>query len=222
MLDVIVIGILVLSMYMGYRRGLIRTAFGLVSFIVAIILAGRLYPIVAGWLRTTPLFTELKGYITRTMGMEELIEGHTADLIGSLPVPEILRRSLERHNTPSMFELLNVHTIEEYIAGYFANMAINILSVVLVFILVRIIMNILSNMLDIVGHLPIIRSFNRVGGLGVGLVRGVLLVWIGLAVMSLFFINPTNPGLQYQLEASLVAGWIYENNPILAAIIDMT
>lgn len=209
---------MILFMYMGYRRGLIRTVFSLVSFALAIILAIYLFPIVAGWLRETALFTGLKDYIIRTMGLEYAVQTHSADLIYSLPIPDILRRNLLENNTPNMFELLNVQTIEEYIAAYFAGLAINIIAIILVFIAVRLILGLVSRVLDIVGKLPVINQFNRVGGLLLGLLKGVIVVWIGLTIMNLFFLDPTMPGLQNMLAESLIAGWFYEYNPIMQII----
>ena len=219
LLDVIIIAVLALFVFLGYRRGLIRTIFSLVSFGISILLSIYLYPIIAEWLRGTPVFTALKDYIIRTMGLEEVVHLHTVELIGSLPVPDLLRRSLLMHyDTPSMFEMLGVHTIEEYIAGFFAGMAINIISMILVFIIVRIILGVLAGMLDIVGRLPVIRPFNRAGGLILGLLQGVLIVWIGLAIINLFFLDPTTPQLASLLNESLIAGWIYEHNPIMVML----
>ena len=219
MLDVIIIATLGLFMYIGYRRGLIRTIFSLGSFALSIILAGYFYPVVAEWLRGTAVYTALKEYIMRTMGLEEVVQGHAVEVIASLPVPELLRRSLLVHyDRPSIFELLNVRTIEEYIAGFFAGMAINIIAMVLVFIIVRLVLGVLSRMLDVVSMLPIIRQFNRGGGLILGILQGVIVIWIGLALMNLFFLDPTRPELVRLLDESLIAGWIYEYNPIMAML----
>ena len=219
LLDVIIIGTLLLFMWMGYRRGLIRTLFSLISFAISIALSVYLYPIVAEWLRGTPIFTALKEYIMRTMGLEEVVHLHSLEVIANLPLPDLMRRSLLLHyDTPSMFELLGVRTIEEYIAGFFAGMALNIVAMLIVFIIVRVILGFISGMLDVVGRLPVIRPFNRAGGLIAGLVQGVVIVWIGLTVMNLFFLDPTNADLVRLLEESLIAGWVYENNPILGML----
>ena len=219
LLDVIIIATLVLFMYLGYRRGLIRTLFNLVSFALSILLSIYLYPIVAEWLRSTPIYRALKDYIIRTMDLGSVIHMHAAELISSLPLPELLRRSLlVHHDTPNMFELLNVSTIEEYIAGFFAGMALNIIAMVLVFIIVRLILGLVSGMIDVVGRLPVIRHFNRGGGLILGVIQGVIIIWLGLAVINLFFLDPTRPELVRLLNESLLAGWIYENNPIMSML----
>jgi len=188
------------------------------SFVLAIFLASHFFPTVAEWIRNTPAYTGLKEYIMRTMGLEDVVHIHTGELLYALPLPDLIRQSLMRHNTPNIFELLNVHTIEEYIAGFFAGMAINIIAMVLVFIIVRLILGFLAGLLDIVGRLPVIRTFNRGGGLILGLIQGVIIVWLGLALINLFFLNPTTPELIRLLDESLLAGWIYEYNPIMTML----
>ena len=215
MLDVIVIGIIALFMYLGYRRGLIRTVFTLFSYVLAISLAIYLFPIVADWLMEMPLYTALKDYIIRTMNLGDVVQYQSEDLIANLPLPDIIRSFLHEHNTPNVFELLNVHTIEEYIAAYFARMAINIIAKVAVFLIVKFTLSLLSGLLDLVSRLPIIKQFNQIGGMLAGFLLGLIIVWIGLAVMILFFLDPTGPELMIMLDNSLVVGWVYENNPIL-------
>jgi len=190
----------------------------MVSFALSIVLSIYLFPIVAEWIRNTPAYTALKEYIIRTMGLEEVVQAHGVELIASLPLPDLIRNSLMEHNTPNIFRLLNVYTIEEYIAGFFAGMAINIIAMILVFISVRLILGLLAGVLDLVSRLPVIRTFNRGGGLIFGVIQGVFIVWLGLAIINLFFLNPTTPELVRILDESLIAGWIYEYNPIMAIL----
>ena len=215
MLDIAVIGIIALFMYLGYRRGLIRTVFSLISFALAIILASYLFPIVAEWLMDMPVYSALKDYIIRTMNFNGPAPYPSQEVIAGLPLPDLLRNLLYEHNTPNIFARLNVSTVEEYIAAYFARMAINIIAMIVVFIVVKFILGIISSILDLVGRLPVIRHFNRGGGLIIGFALGVIIVWIGLAAMILFFLDPTNPELMNMLENSLIVGWIYEHNPIM-------
>ena len=218
MLDLIVIGIIVLFMYLGYRHGLIRTVFSLVSFVLAISLAIYLFPIVADWLTEISVYDALKDYIMRTMNLSDAAQYQSEEVIANLPLPDLIRGFLYEHNTPNVFELLNVSTIEEYIAAYFARLAINIISKVAVFIIVKFTLSLLAGVLDLVARLPVIKQFNKGGGMLLGFTLGLIIVWIGLAVMILFFLDPTGPELMTMLDNSLVVGWIYENNPIMRVL----
>jgi len=221
MIDVIIIGTVALFMYLGYRRGLLRMIFSLISFILAILLASYLFPIVAEWMMETPVYYALKDYIVRTMGLEDMVQAHSGEIITNLPLPDIILNFLYQHNTPNAFEILNVSTIEEYIAAYFARMAINVISLFVVFVVVKFILSLISGLLDLMSRLPVIKQFNKGGGLLIGLALGVIIVWIGLAVMTLFFLDPTNPDLMSMLENSLIAGWVYETNPIMKMLADI-
>jgi len=46
----------------------------------------------------------------------------------------------------------------------------------------------------------------------------MVIVWLGLAVINIFFLDPTRPELMNLLEASLLAGLIYEHNPFMAIL----
>lgn len=221
MLDLVVIVALILFMLLGYRRGFIKMAFRLISFILAIFLAILLFPVVAQFLRGTFVYTGLKEYIRRTMGLEELVYTHTADIFANLPIPSVLQNSLVENHTPNMVELLNVNSIEEFIAAYIAGLVVNIIAIVIVFVLVRVILGIISNLLDIVGKLPIIRSFNRLGGIIAGAFQGVIVIWVIMTLATLFFLNPDRPEFQNMLESSWVAFWFFENNPILSSLMNI-
>lgn len=218
-LDLVVLAIIGLCAFTGYRRGLIMTVFRLVSFFISILLANRLYPYVSQWLRKTPLYGALSDMVINSLGLRAFFETQTANtqaemlsLLESLPLPDVLRGALLNYNTPDIYELLNVRTMEEYVGGYFANIALNILSMIAVFILVWLLMRVLGSALNIIGRLPVIKTFNRAGGLAAGFVMGLLLVWVGFMLINLLFVNSSYPGLVEQLNTSLFARWLYENN----------
>jgi len=62
-LDVVLILILVLPMFIGYRRGLIQTVVPLVAIVLGIIVAGRAYDNLAGWFHPGLLKSEAQAKI---------------------------------------------------------------------------------------------------------------------------------------------------------------
>jgi len=212
-LDAVVLAILALCIYLGYRRGLIRTLFKLCSFLASIFLAWMLYPIVANWLRTTPVYDGIKNFLLTNMSLEEAGAQTGAQLIEGFPLPGVLQEVLLAHYQSAMQE--TIASVEIFVARFFADLATNMLAIVLVFIAVWVLLRILSGMLDIVSKLPVINTFNRIGGIAAGLLKGALVCWAGMTVVVFFFLSPT---MQAQLNASWVGIWFYENNPILAML----
>jgi len=198
-LDIGIIAIVAIFAIVGYRKGLIRTVYRLVAFVAAIFVARWLYPYVARFLRGTTLFPTIQYGIANAMNIE-----HEFSAIDHLPLPYVLRSILHTNNTPDMFELLQVTTLEEYISGFFANMAINGMAIVGVFLLTWLALVIVGYALDIVSMLPVIRTLNNVGGLLFGVAISIIIVWLGLVVAALFAIG-AHPQIFDLLEGSIIA-----------------
>ena len=222
-LDLAVLVLVALCALAGYRRGLIRTVYRLVSFFIALFLANRLYAPVARMLRGTALFSTIQDSISTGLNLERFVGEHTAarqvEIIDSLQLPERLRELLHSFNTPNMYELLQVSTVDEYISGFFANMVINAIAIVSVFFLVLLALSIAGVALDIVGKLPVINTFNNLGGLIVGIGMGAVLAWVCIVVMTLIFSTGSNPEMYDLMRGSLAARWVLDSMmPQLTAV----
>lgn len=223
-LDIGILVILALCAWGGYRRGLIRTVYRLVSFFAALFISYMMYPHVARFLRDTAVFTTIRDGISSAMNLEGVFYEHAvgrgAELIDGLPIPAALQNLLHSHNTADMYAFLQVATVEEYIASFFANMAINALSLVLVFVGAMILLSIVGYVLDVIGMLPVIRTINHIGGLLLGLVMGAILVWLALVVVAFMFATGAHETVYGLLQDSIVARWLFENEFILPRLVN--
>ena len=222
-LDIIILAIVALCAIAGYHKGLIRAVYRLVSFFVAIIVARQLYPYVARGLRQTELFPTIQGGIAHAMNLEGFIADQTAtrgaDLIDSLPLPGILQSLLHSYNTPNMFEILQVVTVEEYISGFFANMVINGIAILGVFLLTMLALTFIGYALDIVSKLPVIRTLNHIGGFVFGMAMSAVIIWLALVLVALFVVT-ANPMVSEMVESSRIAQWLFERTlPQLATVV---
>jgi uncharacterized membrane protein required for colicin V production len=221
-LDLIIVAVIGLCVFAGYRKGLLYTLFRLVSFFAAIFLANRLYPYMSRFLMQTALYDTLKDAVIRSMGLGSFVQEHTlrqsTDLINNLPLPAALRDILLSNNTPDMYAFLNVHRVEDYVGGFFANMVFNVISMVLVFLLILLALKLLGGLLNFINYIPIIGGINRIGGLLFGFALGVVLVWVGLTLTTLLFATPANPRVYELVQGSLAARWLFENNWMLGLV----
>ena len=217
--DLVVLAVLTLFAFLGWRKGLLLTLFRLVSFFAAIILTIQIYPYVSRFLRGTFIYAGLRDTIIKTMGIDTMVHAQTANLqaeaINALPLPNPLLGAISSYNTPDVYNLLDVRSFEEYVGGYIANIAINVVSAVCVFALVLLLLKAISGVLDVIGRLPVINTFNRAGGLIAGLIQGTVIVWVLLSLSSLLMVNENYPELLGQLRSSAIAGKFYDINLLL-------
>ncbi|MCL2456578.1 MAG: CvpA family protein, partial [Defluviitaleaceae bacterium] len=138
LLDIAILVLVAICALVGYRRGLIRTVYGLVSFFVSLFLSHKLYPHVAKFLQSTPLFEMIREQIKNTLGLGEMVTEFAAErqeeIVASLRLPAPLRALLSEQI--DIHGVLQIDTIENYISGFFADIAINGIALVLVFLIV--------------------------------------------------------------------------------------
>ena len=228
-LDIGVLVVLAIFAYIGYRNGLMHTVFRLGSYFIALILAVSLYPAVSRFIRESFIYDTIRGWIAQSVGfrdafgqyaqsyhMDETVRGN--NIISALPVPQALRDSLLDYNTPDMFELLRVNTVEDFVSSFFAGIIINILSMLLVFVLVLVILRVISKALGIVDKLPLIRSVNRAGGLVAGVLIGAILAWLGLTLVTVFFTASQDTALYGLIQGSAILRWLLDAGWLLVTV----
>lgn len=196
--DVCVVAIVAGFMYIGYRSGFMRSFVKIASYIVSIIISFFMYPAISDLLVKTPLYEKLVELINQKYQLQPLIDVPT-DTFG------ILQNYINQ----------GVQTATAGIAEAIATLLINILAFVIVLVLSKLVIRIVGKIFNIFTKLPVIKQFNRLGGMIMGGMSGVLVLYIACAVLFLF--SPLDPHsrIAYEVENSTFASEIYENNIIL-------
>ncbi len=87
-----------------------------------------------------------------------------------------------------------------------------IFSYVLAFIIASIGLGVACSVLDIVAKLPVLKQINKTGGLLVGLVEGVLRVWVIFIVLDMFAATQWGNTLLVMVHSNEFVKMLYENN----------
>lgn len=143
-----------------------------------------------------------------------------AKLIEELQLPEVIRNMLESNNNKTGYEKLAVQSFEEYIPSYMATLILNIISFVATFLLVVSFLWITVMTLDVIANLPIIHGINQVLGLVLGLVQGLVFVWIAFLIITVFSSIDLGRDLMLMIHNSKILSFIYDNNIFLKLLTD--
>lgn len=93
-----------------------------------------------------------------------------------------------------------------------ANLAAQRIAWIVSFILISILLGVLVHVLDILAKLPVIESINHLGGLAVGLLEGVVVVWILLFVIVLCQGTEWGRPMMESIQQNPLLRLLYENN----------
>ena len=219
-LDALVIFILVFSLFRGRKKGFVKTAYSLVSWILSLLAAWKLFPLVGKGLRALGLFGKLQGYIAGHLSLGDLSgTAEAAAAIQNLPIPKILQEKLIENNNYEVYHIFNVDTLSDYVAGYLANVALNIIAMAVTFLLVFLLIRLIGFALEIVAKLPVLRTLNSALGMAAGVVMGVVKVWAVCIILTIIGMIPKFTVLLSGVSASVVTQFFYTHNLIMDMVL---
>ena len=192
--DLIIIGIIVLSTYLAYKKGLVALAIKLCAGIIAIV-------------ATLILYRPISMFIINTTNIDETIQN------------AIIEKSYEVMNDKTEQKDL-ANTVIEQTAGNMVKQnakdlsekAINICVILVLYFGIKIALIFVKALADKVADLPILNKFNKAGGLVFGLIRGLVIVYVSLLIIV--FVGKVNPqnAVYKTVEESYITKIMAENN----------
>ncbi len=208
-LDIIVIAIFALSIFMGYKKGLIGVVLKLFAFVIAIIVTWILYtPVTNLIINNTNLDENIKNVIIeKGVVVEETKEEQEKSDVSKY-VQEYVSKSVnDRKNE-----------VVKNTADIIAEKTVAIIVAVGLFIVVRIGLILLRFIAEGIAELPIIKQFNELGGTLYGIIRGLFVIYL---VFAIFFVVMSVNNIEFisnLINSSILSKFIYEHNVILDII----
>jgi len=228
-LTIIVLIIFLVFILNGYRKGFIRKFASMFFFIAASMLVYLATPHISSFLKNyTPVYKVIEDKCEQAFLTDEgNAEEETSQLeqikfIENLEIPEVLQKQLTSNNNKSVYENLAVESFKNYIISYLATLILNIISYVVTFILVSVILRLAIKALDVMAKLPIIHGINQFLGLFLGLLQGVLVVWLIFLVITIFSSTSTGRQLLLMVSESPILTFIYDSNLLLKFLFNTT
>ena len=212
-IDIIVILIIALSVFLGYRKGLIALAVKLFAVIIALIATLILYkPISALIINNTNLDENIQNVIMEKANNQE----ETNDTSSNKETANTNSKNETTQATESQEGNIVEESLEEKILPEVAReLSINIINIgviIILYFVIKIALHFITAIANIVAKIPIIKQFNKIGGIIYGLLRGLLLIYVILLIISFAGeINPENK-LHNQINQSLLTKEMYQNN----------
>ena len=170
----------------GWRRGLIMTVFSMFATVIAIAISAQLSPQLSRTWQNTAFYEIVSERVEMTLfkGQDSQNDGEESEdnrgVINSLPLPDVVQNVLAS-NDDAQNNMLGVSEFRKYIADSVTGIILNAISFVLVFVGVSIIMRIIIRCLNLLSRLPVIHTMNKMGGMLVGLLKGLTQTMLPMA-----------------------------------------
>lgn len=194
-LDLIIIAIIALSTYLGYKKGFVSLAIKLVALIISMII-------------TILLYNPISNLVINGTNVDETIENKIYDTI--------IEKVENEANNENIYLGLTKEDIQDgMLPSAVEGLTINIVKLgvfIILFVLTKIIVKCINSLADKISSLPILSQFNKAGGIAYGLIRGILAIYIVLILVSIVTQAIPNNSAYEKIENSIVTKTMYENN----------
>ncbi len=212
--DLIILALVALSIFIGYRRGLIKCAINVLSFFIAILVVILL---------TTPI----SNLIINNTKIDDNIKSTILEKIDFNNVSaEDLKLDENNSNSPEVVrDYINDLTkgatdnVAEVLAENLSIMIVNIGVAIVLFIGTKFALIFVKALADILGKIPLIKQFNKAGGIIYGVASGIVRVYLILAVISIIVPVLANGSIIDAINSSMIGKMMYNNNILLKIIL---
>ena len=214
-IDLIIVGILGISIFFGYQKGLTKCIIKILSFIIALVVAAILFKPVSNFvIQNTEIDDKIKESVVSLVANDVEEDGKVKE-DSNLPdamvnyINETVENAVEEAKD-------NVITIA---AEGIATVTINVGVAILLFIVVRVALIFVSALSKIITDLPIIKQFDKAGGIIYGAVKAFIIIFVLFALICLISPMIEQTGIIVAINKSFVGSILYNNNILLNIIL---
>lgn len=221
----IVLAFLAVMVIIGLKNGFVKMLFSIVSLIATIILTIIIGPYVATYLKeSTPVYETVQQktciFIENALiKMEE--EAGESKKIEDLPLPNVIKEKLLENNNEETYNLFGAESLGEYISEYVSGIAVNAIAFCATFIVILIAIKLIVYFLDLISKLPLLNGLNRTLGAALGLLEGLIVLWILCLVVTAGAGNEWGQHLLAMINESEFLSFVYNNNYLMRFATDV-
>ncbi|MBQ3414934.1 MAG: CvpA family protein [Clostridia bacterium] len=201
--DLIIIGILSLAVFYGYKKGLVKVAVRFCTTIIAVI-------------AVIILCTPISNLIINATNIDETIENSVYKNVTAIVEKE--KKEKEKGNYVQELEGKLIEDAKNNVLQPTArNIAINAIRfavIIVLFLGIKFGLIFVKALADLITKLPIVKQFDKAGGVVYGIILGFTIIFISLEVIKIAVnLNPQNV-VEKPLSESYIGNILYQNNVI--------
>lgn len=210
-IDIAIVAIIGLSIFSGYKKGLIGVAFKILSFLVAIVLAFILSKPVGNYIIENTQFDDnIRNTIQETLSAKDIENIENSE---ESNMPEIITNYITKQVKEATEAAQN--EVAVLVSVNLTQTIINAICFIVIFIVARIVLFFLKFLAEAIAEIPLIKQFNELGGVLYGVLKGFFMVYLFFAIVSLLVPIVSMTEFLEIINSSFIGNMLYDNNLLL-------
>ena len=225
--DIVILGILGLSILIGLYRGFISSVASVGGSILSLLgsfwLSPKLVEAIRSnpeWIQTLMSYTDASsrlGDLSLSLtNVSTLNAGGIAEILERVNLPAPLSTLLKTNLEKQVFAPSGLTQVGDYVSQTIVGAILNVICYIICFLALMLVFHFVLNFLKVVFRFPVLKQLNSLVGGVFGLLRGVLLVFVAFALLPLVQTMVPIEGIGELVEQSALAPLFNSGNLILA------
>lgn len=217
-----VIIVLAIGAVKGYMKGFLRLAVWFAGLIAVLFIVTRISPYLSNFImENTSVYERVRTKIIRTYEEQSSLTAPDVPasggedenkVIDSFGFPALISDSIKINNNSEIYKKLAVTLFRDYVAGFLSALAIKAGTFAGLFILLAITQFVIFTAIKILEKIPVLKTFNRLAGMAVGITLSLVFVWVFFIAAMMFFGSSFASWVFAQVKASRLLTLIFNNN----------
>lgn len=230
MVDLIILLILAIALLAGYYRGMVYSAISLGLSLLSFVMALLLCTTLSGLVQKRQSFYEMMlyyfegyEYINETsvelvhVSVSQIGDRELAVVVKNANMPSPFDEAVTKNVKKQVYQRRNIYSLGDYFNQTIVDTVLNILSLLVLFLLFRLVLGFVLRLIDFgAAGLPRLRRLDAPLSCGIGLLHGILLVFIVFMLVPLMLV--VVPKLVKYIDDSVLGGFFYKANLLLKLV----
>ena len=226
-IDIVILGILGISVLIGLYRGFIASVASLGGCLLSLGLSFWLNPKLVEWVQSHPeLIQTLVSYTdagTRIgdqtlaqTSVSALSAGGITEILKKVNLPGPLNTLLQNNLQGQVFQSQGISRVGDYVSQTIVGAVLNVICFVVCFVVCVVALHLVLGFLKAVFKFPVLKQLNSLAGGAFGLLRGALICFVAFALLPLVQTAIPLKDLDSLVAASTLAPLFNSDQLILA------
>lgn len=193
LMDIIISAVIILCIFIGYKRGFVRSLCSALSFVLSVFVAFLTYGKITELISASPVGEFVSSKISAGLGNVA---------IDFSSVPEVLQSSFREGATDAA----------DVVAHNLTVVIIGVIAIIVTIVVVRLILKVLFKVLDIFAKLPVVKQCNKFLGTVFGAVSGCIWACVIVFAVNQIILLPDVGFVSTWADGSVLVPFISEFN----------
>lgn len=215
---VAVVAVIAAFVIIGARRGFIKMLFSLVSLLLVGLLTFLIAPHVNNLLKDRTTWDESIRVKTEEFFLDNgIIKSSEEQIdISTLNLPANVQNQISEDAGAYIDK--GYQAYNNFIVDTTAGLIFSGIVYIAVFLIVSLVVGIISQIMNLIAKLPVLKQINRIAGMCMGFVIGLIFVWILFLVLTVLGNTQFGVAVFDMIQSNPILRFLYENNLVLYLI----